>query len=72
MPQQQDQQTLSPPSHIAVRLPNTTQLQSVLLSHIIEFQSSHAFVRAAWNALIRLAPAGVENLPVRTAEQFYG
>jgi hypothetical protein len=49
MPQQQDRKTLSPPSHIAARLPDTTQLQSVLLSHIIELQPGHVFVRAAWN-----------------------
>jgi hypothetical protein len=51
MPQQRDQQTLSPPPHIAVRLPSTTQLQSVLLSHIIEVEADHMFIRAAWNDL---------------------
>lgn len=51
MPQQRDQQLLSPPPHIAARLPDTTQLQSVLLSHTIEIQSGHFFIRAAWNAL---------------------
>jgi len=51
MPQQRDQRTLFPPSHIAARLPVTTQLHSVLLSQIIEVQSGHTFIRAAWNAL---------------------
>lgn len=51
MSQQRDQRTLSPPPHIADRLPDTTQLHSVLSSHIIEAQSGHMFIRAAWNAL---------------------
>lgn len=51
MPQQRDQQPFSPPPHIAARLPDTTQLQSVLLSHAIDIQSGHLFIRAAWNAL---------------------
>lgn len=51
MSQQRDQRPLSPPLHIAVRLPDTTQLQSVLLSHIVEVQSGHTFIRAAWNDL---------------------
>lgn len=51
MPQQRDQRTLSPPPHIAARLPDTTQLQSVLLNHIIEVESGYTFVRAAWNEL---------------------